>query len=301
MAGQISLGYLQPSDECIVINEVQYQVGDEIVVNPRRVEEIVWDYETPVMARVKFDVNLRRIIEESGFSYRDENLDIFKACLRWSSNRTKQKGTGQSLVLRDGENQLEFSVPGERIGGTIHLYLSISLAHSGTPLQGQVVANEVGNRIWERKLPSLPLEGVGSRFSMTAVDFKAEFISPADAMWMIQIENDLFMPAQTGVRVLLNTNHKTTLLHLEKPDTKLAAMWESFMQAEIITQLLLNTDAEDLTHWNEANEDEKEGTLGESISIIQQAIFPGVILEEIQADIPSVFGKVQAFVFGDSN
>lgn len=300
MAGQISLGYMQPSDDFIAITNVIYKVGNEIV-NPRWIEEIVWDYETPVMAEVKFEVNLQKLVEESGFIYRQENSGIFTACLRWASSHTKQKGTGRSKIVVNGENSLDFHVPGERIGGTIHLYLSISLADSGIPLQGQVVAKEIGNRIWEKKLPSLPLEGVGSRFSMTTVNFKEELLSPPDAMWLIQIENDLFTPAQAGVRVLLNSNHKTTLAHLDKPDTKLAEIWESFLQAEIITQLLLTADPEDLSHWEEASEEDREGTLGESISIMHQAIFPDMSLEDINADVPGVFAKVQAFVFNEGS
>lgn len=297
MSSAISFGYTQPSDDCFHIDKVEFQVG-ELVFDPATPPELAWDYETPIHARVILDVDFTKLLEESGFSDVPENRDIFAAHLLWFSSKTKQKGRGKRIILGHGKNEVRFGVPGELLGGSIHVEVAVNLAKPGLAAEGAIVASTRGNRLWSSPIRSLMLEGEGARFTISPINFKDRQLEPADAMWKINIENDLFMPVQSGVRVYLNSGNRTTRAHLDKPDTKESKLWEKFLNAEIISQLLLHSDPSDFDHWHNSEDVLKEGTLGESVDILFNAIFPEAMLEDVQADIPLLFARVQEFVFG---
>lgn len=297
MSNIVSLGFMPPSEKSIALTQFFYLIDGERFPAESS-NRPTWDYETPVRAEAELDVNLRELIRSTGFAtyVSDEELPEFKGFISWTSTKTKQRGAGQPQVLKEGKNTFTFEVDGELIGGTLQADVHVVLSKRGFADGDAVVPETLGSRLWVSERVELELEGTASRFTMAPLNFKELGMQPSNAMWRIEMASDLLVPAQAGVRVYINTNHKVALKMLEQPGAPEAKLWSKFLYADVFYQLLMKSQV--LSESEEIIDSELfPGSLGESVYLLSCSVFPNEPLDEIALDPTRVAAFAQALAF----
>lgn len=282
----ISRGFRTPDSDSVNVSFVNFRVGEQLVDSSFD-EEIHWDYETPLSAEVGVDVDLDRFVSSAGFDITTGLLDErFAAHLQWRSTKTNQQGSGYPSAVQRGSNHLSVDIPSELVGGVLELWVSIYLARDQRSDSQSVTAQIKGARLWESPRFKLPLEGIGSRLTMSTRDFKRDGLKPSDAMWKVEVEKDLHLPVELGLSVFINVGNSDGLLLLEKPASpkaKTLANWlDSEIRACMLLELLLNNDPTMI-----ATASFPEGSLGESMLDLLERCFPNSNILDIPRN-PSV-------------
>ena len=194
------------------------------------------------------------------------------ASLSWLATRTKQRGGSPRVELSPGINELAVTLPGEILGGTLKVNAVIALMESAAFTDDRLAPKALGTVLWTSDEFHLPLEGEGSRFTMTPVNFAQVGIQPKNAMWLVRISDNLEVPVTSGVRVLMNTSNKITVSMLENPASPDAEMWQKSLEAEVMTLMALHGSTV-LTDFS-GDPDFDAGSLGESLVALIDSLFP---------------------------
>lgn len=126
----------------------------------------------------------------------------------WRSDRTRLRGSGMSIPLRDrsGEAQasLSLDIPGHLAGGSVELRTALVLTEAWKEAS-PIVAKRVGSVLWSDKV-AVALEGSAARFPVTVIDF-AEVPGLANmAPWALEwTPHDLDQPVLGAMRLLVNS------------------------------------------------------------------------------------------------
>ena len=299
MSKAISFGYQRPSTQCFeVIRHAVIVDGEEF--DSETTSFPTWDYESNVSIVAEVDVDLERLAKESGYvSFAaEEDFPVFSLLASWSSNKTKQRGSSPRQVLKSGRNIIEHEIDNCLLGGELHSTLQIDLLKPGVAFEDAVVATRPGSRLWASDVLRVRLEGNSAQMPLIPVNFTDARIMPQNAMWRIDISPDLLRPVQAGLQVYINTGHPLALRMLEKETGKERGLWNAYLNADIITRMLLHAGG--LTEI-EGLEDNPlfPGSLAESILNLAQALFPQTPFEDIPTDPALVFATSQALAFKD--
>lgn len=282
----ISRGFQVPEPDSVNVSFVNFRVGEQLV-DSNFDEDIYWDYETSLSAEVGVDIDLERFVSSAGFDYVTSSFDKrFAAHLQWRSTKTNQQGSGYPVTVQSGQNHLSVEIPSELVGGVLELWVSIFLAQDQDNDEFSVTAQAKGSRLWESSKYKLPLEGIGSRLTMSTRDFKRDGLQPSNAMWKVEVEKDLHLPVELGLSVFINVGNPDGLLLLEKPASPKAKVLANWLDSEIrscmLIELLLNNDPVAIE-----TTDFSEGSLGEAMLTLVETCFPGSNILDIPRD-PSV-------------
>lgn len=295
---KLSYGYPVPSADAANVTEYGFDIGDVAVMEGSD-SGPAWDYETPISCSFRLEADIQRLLEESGLvtetdpeGYEPPRL----ACsLTWFATKTKQRGSSPRGELVDGVNELSLTLPGTLLGGNLVVTLIIALLEPARGLDNRLAPKALGTILWTSDKFVLPLEGEGSRFTMTPVNFTKTGIQPKDAMWLVRISDNLDLPVTTGVRVLVNTANKTTVSMLENPTTAEGEMWQKSLEAEIMTLLILH--GVEMLADSPDDHDLEDGSLGESIVALMESLFPGESPRDLTAEVPRIASTVKASIF----
>lgn len=297
MANTISFGYPIPSDDAFEIEDFNFEIDGVPVSN--KDDDEPFSYYSSVSCRVSLKANLTQVLRESGFSSSDFPLVSLGVGLIWFSSATKQRGSASIQELQNGHNELELNLSGEILGGDLDVHVVVFLKENRLSDTDQLVPTESGTILWESPRHSINLEGEGARFTIAPRDFKKTNFEPSDAMWRIVFTAGLFSPAQSAVVVYINTGDSRAKAMLEKPNTKESKLWHQFLEIDVISQLLIHgaTHAEQLQEITI----EDEGSLGESINVLYNSLFPEQNPSTLLENIPLITATAQAFVMANRN
>lgn len=299
MSKAVSFGYQRPSVQCIEVIRHAVIVGGE-EFDSETTTFPTWDYESNVSIVAEVDVDLERLAKESGYvSFAaEEDFPVFSLLVNWSSNKTKQRGSSPRQVLKNGRNFIETKPNNSLLGGELHSTLQIDLWKPGVAFEDAVVATRPSSRLWASDVLRVRLEGNSAQMPLIPVDFTDARIEPKRAMWKIDISRDLLRPVQAGMQVYINTGHPLALRMLEKESGKERSLWNAYLNADIITRMLLHADG--LTEIEGLEENPLfPGSLAESILNLAQVLFPQTPFEDIPTDPSLVFATSQALAFKD--
>lgn len=298
MKRKLSYGYPLPSEDAAQIDNFAFSIGDLFVGNGND-DGIAWDYETPITCTVSLNADLNRILQESGLRLPhdpwDEDAIKLDVALSWASSATKIRGAGSQKTLLDGENHLDLVLDGQELGGTLTVSAIITLAEDVTFNDNRIAPYTEGSILWTSDELQLPLEGGGSRFTLTPVSFKEAGVEPLDAMWLVQLTDHLETPISSGVRVLVNTSNPITKAMLENPNTPEAKFWYRGLQTEVIT--LLVHHGVSVMHQDEFDSTMEVGSLGEGIQGLMNSYFPNETPTDLMNELPRISATARAFVF----
>ena len=297
MSKAVSFGYQRPSAQCVEVIRLAVLVDDE-EFDSETPSFPTWDYESKVSIVAEVDVDLERLAMESGYvSFAaEEDFPVFSLLASWSSNKTKQRGSSPRQVLENGRNVIEHEIDNSLLGGELHSTIQIDLLQPGVAFEDAVVATRPGSRLWASDVLRVRLEGNSAQMPLIPVNFADALIEPQQAMWKIDISRDLLRPVQAGMQVYINTGHPMALRMLEKETGKERNLWNAYLNADIITRMLLHADG--LTEIEGLDENPLfPGSLAESILNLAQALFPRTPFEDIPSDPALVFATSQALAF----
>lgn len=297
MKRKLSYGYPIPSENSAEIESFSFAIGD-FVVEEHTHQEPAWDYETPVTCSVTLDVDLPRMLRESGLQTPDDTPDYspprLAAALIWSSSTTKIRGASSRRQLVDGINQLDVLVDGQVLGGVLTVYAVITLLDDAIFTDNRIAPRSQGNIIWTSDELQLPLEGGGSRFTMTPVAFDKAGIEPLNAMWLVQLSDNFEVPISSGVRVLVNISHPITKSVLENPNNSDGEAWRKALESEVMTLLVHHgVSGLDPADYDSPME---VGSLGEGIQALMGSFFPREKPSDLINELPRISATIRAAV-----
>ncbi|MBF4552499.1 hypothetical protein [Corynebacterium suicordis] len=293
MSNPLSLGYPLPSDSCFHISNWDFSIDGEHL--EKRNTDEPFSYYSTVACTLGLEVELEEIRKQCGFSDVEHTGVELGVALVWFSSGTKQRGSQMIKSLKDGFNELHLELPGTILGGELEVHVVVFLKSGARDTKDAITATLPGSILWQSNRQSIALEGEGARFAIAPLDFKKAGIHSPDAMWRVEFTGSLFAPAQAAILVYINSGNSISKLMLTKPDSRESIMWHQFLEADVISQLLLHgskhaSDLKDLTA-------EDEGSLGESIKSLFDSLFPGQDPESFNERPNALTAAAQALVF----
>lgn len=295
MKSKLSYGYLLPSQNSASLVDFSFSIGDIAVVGSTS-DEQPWDYESPVTCHFSINIDKEQILQESGLSDHADKLGdrpLIGIVLSWFSTKTKLRGSSTPRPLSTGINELTLKIDGQLLGGSLIVNATIALLDNITHSSPSLAPRTRGTILWSSDKVVLPLEGSGPRLAMSPINFKKAGINPSDALWLVQISEHLDAPASSAIRILINTSNPITMKMLENPNTPESNNWQKEIETELLT-LLINRGASQMETTTVKYE---EGSLGETISVLINALFPFASLSDLSGEPEWVAATVRASVF----
>ena len=159
-----------------------------------------------------------------------------------------------------------------------------------------------GSRLWETTI-QLRLEGDGSQFPTSVVDFKRAGMDPTNALWRVKIDPRLDAHFSGAVRLYLNSGHPRTTEYLRNPDAQDQRDFSLFLKADVVLQLIsfaMTHEPDDLQ-----TAAEEQGTLAEALLEVHSTYFPSNPIDEVKAmflDDPGlVSARINGAIFAETN
>jgi hypothetical protein len=161
-----------------------------------------WDAATDIHLRAALRIDIDGLRADTGLP-EDGVVSCF---LGWKSRATTLRG-GVSIqqlpISGDHEFNIDLTLPGAKVGGSVDLSLSLLLGNDLPHMP--FTAHIAGSLIWET-LRRLDLEGSSGRFPIEVVDFASLPGRDARAGWYLDWDpGDLSMPLLGGLRLLVNS------------------------------------------------------------------------------------------------
>lgn len=293
MPSAISFGYPLPSEKCFQITHWDFSIDGEQL--ERRATDEPFSYYSTVSCSLGLDVDLVQVLTECGYPECTHDEVELGVALIWFSSGTKQRGSQSTQVLADGFNELTLQLPGTILGVELDVQVIVFLKTPAKDKGDSITAVLPGSILWQSNRQSIALEGEGARFTIAPLDFRKTGYHSPDAMWMVDFIGSMFAPAQSAVLVFINSGNATVKAMLAKPDSRESKLWHQFLEADVISQLLLHG----AHHSSELQEltSEDEGSLGESIKSLFESMFPGQEPESFIERPTVLSGAAQALVF----
>lgn len=269
-----SYGFRTPKDDVVRVRDFDVVANGQSLVNIVDGQSHDWNDSTDVVVSFELEVDWAELTKGCGFS--SDPAPEFSCSLFWKSTGSGLHGSSFPQPIRDGINALSCDLPGALLGEELLLKPTIFLERNPDPRRFRVSATRKSSRIWQTAI-KVRLEGTGSQFPVSKVDFRDLGLEPADALWKLEISENLEAHFSNAVRLYLNTSHPRANEYLKDPNSKNQAEFGNFLRADVSAQLLAftyNSDLEDLRRTAE-----EPGTLAEGLLEVHNTYFPTSSLE----------------------
>ncbi|MFG1955647.1 hypothetical protein [Micromonospora sp. NPDC048830] len=279
----VSLGFLQPDQSRLIAVEPEVTYGHGLAVVQGRAME--WDYHARVRVEWSITVDLAGILADCGLGV-GARVD---AVISWHSTWTNLRGAGTIAALVDGRNNLGIDIPGEVLGGTLNLTVTVTLGEAG--LGAAVLApRRPGSPLWSRR-SSVVLEGAAARMPVMAVDFAATGRGRENGVWLLECDHDLTASVAGALLLYLNTAHSDVQSLLDRPADPAAGALARFIAFDVTRQLVVRA----LQH-DELDERHRydEGTLGDLFLTLFATHLPGRTLDHLRREYEDDPGEIEA-------
>lgn len=252
-----------------------------------------WDHTVDLEVGVEIDADPAVLVEACSLG----DGSRFRAVLGWHATGSGLRGLVAGATLDDvGRTIVRGQLDGPNLGGILRLTAVVVLERAVSP--GRVAPTEPGS-VLIRDHRSWTLEGIGSRFPVELVDFRAAGIRNPSAAWVLRWDRrDPEWDAHAAVRFQLNSGHPLVAL-MKDPDAEGAETVHSVMRRDLLRELVIG--ALDLDGFSIEVRGWPEGSLGEALSVLISGVFPDLSIEEVRAlrnDDPAGFEAVLQGVSG---
>ncbi|MGV0387970.1 hypothetical protein [Corynebacterium sanguinis] len=276
--GRTSLGFKIPKAETVALVGYDILVDNRSLVNGDDNDEVAWNDRSNVTVIAELKTVLKELSLETGFDpTAGADQPEFGGVLNWKATGTGLHGASPITPIRDGSTEIELNLDGTKLGG--ELILTPNVVLSALPDEGTypLSPSRLGARLWETII-RVQLEGRGSQFPTSAVDFAAQGIEPVEALWLVRISGNLESHFSQAVRLLLNVGAPRTAQYYSSPTDSSQTEFSCFLEADVVTQLLtfaFNADSHELS--DIASE---AGTFAEALLEIYQSYFPQLLFQD---------------------
>jgi hypothetical protein len=248
------LGYLTPSPDALKLSEIRVIADDnEPLANPELIPH--WHYATDLVVERNISADIEAIRREARLNAGDSILGT----LIWRSTSTGLQGSSPPVTLGSGPNELRVSVPGREIGGQLRLRTVVSARASAKGVRDYLAFHRSGSTLWSDEFVML-LEGDSSRFPTEALSFSATGVGARNCAWRLEIDtSDLYAPALSALRVVLNTDHDAYSRLAGPPGNPESEVTRHFLAYDIARQLVVTA----LTREDLVPADYEQGSIGD--------------------------------------
>ncbi|GGR73183.1 hypothetical protein GCM10010169_16470 [Micromonospora fulviviridis] len=281
----LSVGFLLPATDRILGGEVTITTADgRTMLAGGVVPE--WDYFKNLTVHWPVSVDLAALLDDCTLTSRAR----VHAVIAWHASGTGTRGAGPVIGIEDGQNLAMADIPGEELGGKLHLRLRIVLAETD-PAAGRLAPRRPGSILWQDTTIAV-LEGSGSRFPVVQTSFANSGIADGrPAMWYLSCGTDLDSSDTGSIRLYLNTDHPATASLLNSPDSERSQVLADVIRYDAARQLVLHA----LSHEElDLDGGYESGTLGDLLANLLRRCFPLRTLNELRGDRQSDPGEFEA-------
>ncbi|MGB3286384.1 hypothetical protein [Mycolicibacter algericus] len=217
MASRFSPPYLVPAEDVVEMQPWLLLDGGES--NPLTSPVDYWVSGTDLELSRGLVADLTQLREQCRLSA-DTPLGL---TVSWRSDASKIQRCLMSRPLEESRNEIQVTLPGRQIGGTVQISTTIVLLTDvevpavGAPhRRGSVLARDV---------VSVTLEGEGSMFPMAVVDFTRRTYDD-DASWFVETSTDPGANFSSAFQVMINERDAALIkaIEAEKPTREQQAL-----------------------------------------------------------------------------
>lgn len=217
MAGEFTPPYLTPADDAVEMYPWRFlDRGESLpLVSP------IDDWATGT------DLILSRGVIVDAVSIRDQcRLPVdtrLALVVSWRSDASKIQCHLLTRRLEESRNDVEVTLPGNRIGGTVDISTAIIVLDDvAEPIPG---APRHRGAILAQDRVSITLEGEGSMFPMAVIDFARRTYDDR-ASWFVETSTDLSANFSSTFQVLINEQDRALIkaIEAEKPTREQQAL-----------------------------------------------------------------------------
>lgn len=217
MARDFTPPYLTPSGDIVDMQPWRaLQHGDEVtLISP--IDDWVTGTDLSLSRGVVVDLDTLRK------QCRLPDASALGMVVSWRSDASKIQRHIYTRALEDSRNEVQVTLPGTEIGGTVRISTSIVLLEDvidsapGAPnRRGAVLARDTF---------ALTLEGEGSMFPMAVIDFTRRTYDDY-ASWFVETSTDLSANFSSAFQVMINERDKALIkaIEAEKPTREQQAL-----------------------------------------------------------------------------
>lgn len=237
-----------------------------------------WDYNTDLPLSRTLTIDVDAVFEQCGLA-EDAQLSIVALWRSTGSGlRTLADRQPVGRSWRTTQYELDFTLTGTDVGGTVTLTTQLLLEDPGSTLD-PAAPRRPGSVLWSDER-DLRLQGDAARFPMDLVDFRNE-VYPDRAGWHLKIGHELEAAAMGSILLLINSENKPLAQAVARgADPKpidrivLSAMYADVTRA-MIEHALAQPDFDDET-------DYPDESLGQILRALCRRTFPGEPISELQ-------------------
>jgi hypothetical protein len=160
-----------------------------------------WDYQTDLRLRRSITIDLVECRRSAGLSA-EVPLAI---SVRWNAVPSLVRGAAAWIPLDDDQRDwpVEVVVPGNRLGGVLHIETAVVLAGVAEPRPA--VAHRPGSALWN-DATEVRLQGDAPLFPIALIPFSKSGL-PDKAAWFLELGSDLEASALGAIQLLVNQEH----------------------------------------------------------------------------------------------
>ena len=270
------------------ISAAPWQLRTPDGVEPLPRELPYWDYNTDVPLSRTLIIDVDAVFEQCGLA-NDGQVSVV-ALWRSTGSGLRTLADRQNLGRgwRTSQVELEFTLTGTDVGGTVTLTTQLLLEDHGSTLD-PAAPRRPGSVLWSDE-HYLRLQGDAARFPMDLVDFRKE-VYPDRAGWHLKIGRELHAAAMGSILLLINSENKPLAQAVARgTDPRpvdrvvLSAMYADVTRA-MIEHALRQPDFDDET-------DYPDESLGQILRALCRRTFPGERIDELRQryeNSPSLF------------
>jgi hypothetical protein len=200
--------YKRPAPDCIEVDDWRQQNGDQLSDGMLLKS---WDQSTDIAVSRTISVDIAKFAA-SGLLPKGSKVKLF--CTWWSS-RTGLRGSGPARLIvvdpadrKKEEFVLPLKVPGSKLSGIVQIRTVATLDLLADQDSASALSpKRQGAILWEDSI-EIVLEGSGSKFPISVVDFVETGIGPERSCWLFDWSpSDISLPAMATMRVYVNSRH----------------------------------------------------------------------------------------------
>ena len=274
-----SIGFNVPSSDSIALFDFDVLIDGHSLRAENASTQAAWSPSSSIDIRAEVDIDLNAALSSASLTDNiGEPVGILGLVIAWKSTRTNLHGASSPIEVVDGLNRVSTTLEGSVLGGDLQISIDIVLLSNLDPQSTPLGAHKPGSRLWSSSY-SVALEGSGSQFPVSFLDFKKFYGLPDKAMWQIEVQGDLDAHASSGIRLKLNSSHPRIQEYLSDANSTSNEDLSFQLRVASVVQMLSFAYLQDIPQLQQYAIDD-ETTLAAVLQTTHDTYFPNISLEE---------------------
>ncbi len=274
-----SIGFNVPSSDSVALFDFDVLIDGHSLRAENASTQAAWSPSSSVDIRAEVDIDLNAALSSASLTDNNgEPVGILGLVISWKSTRTNLHGASSPVEVVDGLNRVTTTLAGSVLGGDLQISVDIVLLSNLDPQRTPLGAHKLGSRLWSSSY-SVALEGSGSQFPVSFLDFKKFHGLPDKAMWQIEVQGDLDAHASSAIRLKLNSSHPRIQEYLSDANSTSNEDLSFQLRVASVVQMLSFAYLQDIPQLQQYAIND-ETTLAAVLQTTHDTYFPNISLEE---------------------